>query len=141
MSGRHQGESGVVVEVFWPVTVRAARARVEWIAAYEQDRPAFSFRSRKFSVRRRSQARFVRGRQDRLRPFWVAMPVGDHHLIVKSTGDQWDETHDLEMTVPSGDRHLFVLCWPAKGGRFVSAERATTAWAIHTISPGAPRVT
>lgn len=120
VSARHQDESGIVVEVLWPVTYRNWHARVETVIAHEAKR--FGGRT----------VHFHRGRFSRHRPFWVAMPVGAHHLTIEAVGHRWTETAEAELTVPKGNQHVVFLCWPAKR-RLVTPERPKTEWEVHTI--------
>jgi hypothetical protein len=114
ISSKHQGQAGVIVEIFWPVGMRggmaASVARV--------------------SCRESHATRFTRTPDSRRRPFWVPLSPGAHELHIEAEGAR-PQTDELEVRLREGE-HVLLLCWPSKR-KFVTRARANTVWEMHRL--------
>lgn len=115
---RHRGETGMVVDVRWPVTWIYVPATVERARVVEKTWLG-------------DTERFSDHRLGRRRPKWVAMKPGPHLLKCESFGsDVRDvsevDVREIKIQVPQAG-HAVLTCWPAKH-RGLTAARAFTAW-------------
>lgn len=112
---RHRGETGMVVDVRWPVSWVYVPATVEVARVVEKTWLG-------------ETERFSGHRLGRRRPKWVALRPGVHRLKCQSFGRDLNvvDVREVKIEVPQGG-HAVLTCWPAKR-RGLTPARAFTSW-------------
>ncbi|HUR76702.1 MAG TPA: hypothetical protein VMZ22_02060 [Acidimicrobiales bacterium] len=119
---KHRGQTGLVVQIFWPVAPRGWNLSVDSVSCWQPQRKLFGG----------STIYFWRSALGNRRPFWVPMKPDRYRLTFSAEGKRPQEKQ-IRLNLGRGEQQL-MLCWPAKR-RVVTRERQWTVWQNFPLPP------